>query len=104
MIALPTPSSRTRHAGFSVSPQQRPAVLSAGLRTAGSRGRSYKADCPIRSPVPPPLAADPRVPDRLYLGTMDGAIYVSADRGAAWSVLATGLPAILRFALAAGSS
>ena len=79
-------------------------MSSAGLPTVVGRGRSWEEELPDPLPSAPALSADPQVPDRLYLGTMAGAIYVSADRGAAWSVLAAGLPAILRFALSASPS
>ena len=71
---------------------------------AGHSWQELHGGLPDPLPSAPALAADPLVPDRLYLGTMDGTIYVSTDRGGAWSVLATGLPAILRFALSAGPS
>ena len=51
-------------------------------------------------PSAPALATDPQTPGRLYLGTMAGTVYASPDRGEKWTVLAEGLPAILRFATA----
>ena len=70
----------------------------------GQSWQELQGGLPNPLPSAPALAADPQVPDRLYLGTMDGAVYVSADRGTAWSILATGLPAILRFALSTSAN
>ncbi|PYQ55849.1 MAG: hypothetical protein DMF78_00770, partial [Acidobacteria bacterium] len=49
-------------------------------------------------PVGPPggdvrsLAADPRDPHRIYLGTSEGLLYRSEDAGAHWRRLSPGFP------------
>jgi photosystem II stability/assembly factor-like uncharacterized protein len=71
----------------------RNALLPAALLAlpAGGQAQSW-------TPVGPPggdvrsLAADPRDPARVYLGTADGVLYRSDDAGASWRRLSPGFP------------
>ena len=46
------------------------------------------------------LATDPRDPDTLYAGTVDGTVLIGSSRGDSWSVLAQDLPPVHSFAFA----
>ena len=73
----------------------RAALLAACLGAIAATGA---AAAETWTPVGPPggdvrsLAADPRDPNRVYLGTADGVVYRSDDGGHRWERLSPGFP------------
>lgn len=61
-------------------------ILGIGLLASSSRAQNWRPIGPAGGDVIS-LAADPRDLDHLYLGTQDGHIFASRDRGSHWQLL-----------------